>query len=54
MDAKTYRNSRNETASTDGTRWWAGADADEASISLNALQPVSELFPVPALSLIHI
>lgn len=46
---KTFRNSRNETASTDGVRWWSGLDADETSIALNLLQPASELFPDPDL-----
>ena len=44
---KTFFNSRNEAASTDGTRWWAGAEADEASISIGELQPISTLFPEP-------
>lgn len=42
---KTYRNSRNETATTDGARWWSGSDTDETTVALNALQPVSTLFP---------
>lgn len=44
---KTYRNSRNETASTDGLRWWKGDDPDDTSIALNLLQPVSALLPEP-------
>ena len=45
MNIRTYKNDRGMTASTDGTRWWAGADADEATISIGELQPVSTLFP---------
>lgn len=44
MSIHTYKNDRGMTASTDGTRWWAGAEADEASISIGELQPVSTLF----------
>lgn len=44
MNIKSFRNSRNEIASTDGARWWMGDDSDEMSIALNALQPVSALF----------
>ena len=47
MSIHTYKNDRGMTASTDGTRWWAGADADEASISIGELQPISTLFPEP-------
>lgn len=42
---KTFRNNRNETASTDGARWWSGADTDEATIVLHELQPISALLP---------
>lgn len=42
---KTFRNSRNETASTDGARWWSGNDTDEATIVLHELQPISALLP---------
>lgn len=45
MSIHTYKNDRGMTASTDGTRWWAGAEADEATISIGELQPVSTLFP---------
>ena len=45
MSIRTYKNDRGMAASTDGTRWWAGAEADEASISIGELQPVSTLFP---------
>ena len=45
MNIHTYKNDRGMTASTDGTRWWASAEADEASISIGELQPVSTLFP---------
>ena len=48
MSIRTYRNNRGMTASTDGTRWWASQDADDASISIGELQPVSALFPEPA------
>lgn len=44
---KTFHNTRNEAASTDGARWWSGSDTDETSIALNRLQPASELFPDP-------
>jgi hypothetical protein len=44
MSIRTYKNDRGMTASTDGTRWWAGAETDEASISIGELQPVSTLF----------
>lgn len=47
MSIHTYKNDRGMTASTDGTRWWAGAEADEASISIGELQPISTLFPDP-------
>lgn len=47
MNIHTYKNDRGMTASTDGTRWWAGAEADEASISIGELQPISTLFPEP-------
>lgn len=47
MEMHTYRNPRGETASTDGARWWAGTSRDETSIKVDALQPVSELFPPP-------
>ena len=47
MIIHTYKNDRGMTASTDGTRWWAGAEADEASISIGELQPISTLFPEP-------
>lgn len=47
MNIKTFHNTRGETASTDGKRWWSGADSDEATIVLNELQPVSELFQCP-------
>lgn len=46
MSIHTYKNDRGMTASTDGTRWWAGADADEASITIGELQPVSTLFTI--------
>lgn len=42
---KTFYNSRNEAASTDGARWWIGTATDERSIALGELQPVSTLFP---------
>lgn len=42
---RTYRNNRNETASTDGARWWSGSDTDEATIVLHELQPISALLP---------
>lgn len=42
---KTFKNNRGETASTDGKRWWIGMDSDEATIAINALQPISALFP---------
>ena len=42
---KTFYNSRNEAASTDGARWWVGTATDERSIALGELQPVSTLFP---------
>jgi len=45
MSIRTYHNSRNEAASTDGTRWWIGTATDERSIALGELQPVSTLFP---------
>lgn len=45
MNIRTYHNSRNEAASTDGTRWWSGTATDERSIALGELQPVSTLFP---------
>lgn len=45
MNIKTFRNSRNETASTDGVRWWSGSDTDETTISLHELQPISALLP---------
>ena len=45
MIIRTYKNDRGMMASTDGTRWWAGEEADEASISIGELQPVSTLFP---------
>ena len=45
MNIKTFHNSRGETASTDGKCWWSGADSDEATIAINALQPISALFP---------
>ena len=45
MNIRSFTNTNNETASTDGTRWWLGKDADEASIALARLQPVSALFP---------
>ena len=44
MNIKTFHNTRGETASTDGKRWWSGADSDEATIAINALQPISALF----------
>ncbi|MBQ4200607.1 MAG: hypothetical protein II649_12115 [Kiritimatiellae bacterium] len=47
MSARIFYNNRNEAASTDGTRWWSGTDADETSISFGLLQPVSALFPPP-------
>lgn len=47
MSIHTYRNDRGMAASTDGTRWWSGAEADEASISIGELQPISTLFPEP-------
>ena len=47
MNIRTYKNERGMTASTDGTRWWAGAEADDASISIGELQPISTLFPEP-------
>lgn len=53
MNIRTYKNDRGMTASTDGARWWAGADADEASISIGELQPVSTLFPSAGGSMNH-
>lgn len=47
MNIHTYKNDRGMTASTDGTRWWAGAEADVESIAIGELQPVSALFPEP-------
>ena len=44
---KTFANIRGERASTDGCRWWlGGADEDETSRTVNALQPVGTLFPI--------
>lgn len=47
MSIRTYKNNRGMAASTDGTRWWAGAEADAASISIGELQPISTLFLEP-------
>lgn len=45
---KTFYNSRNEAASTDGRIWWRGTATDAASIALEELQPVSALLPANA------
>ena len=47
MNMRIYHNGRNEAASTDGARWWIGTATDETSAKVDALQPVSELFPPP-------
>lgn len=50
---KTFYNSRNEAASTDGARWWSGTATDERSIALGELQPVSTLFPETGEGIVH-
>lgn len=48
MSIKTFYNSRNEVASTDGRIWWRGTSTDATTISLEELQPVSALLPADA------
>ena len=45
MEFMTYTNGRGEKATTDGLRAWRGEDADDTTILIEALQPLSTIYP---------